>query len=119
PSVPFAVYDSGKPGLTASDALSLHDALPIWAPVLAAIGNKTVLENALLSFTVSATDPDADTLTYTATGLPTGVSFDPATRTFSWTPSYTQSGTYPSVTFTVTDSETGRVHVCTAVTIRA
>jgi len=117
PSVTFTVTDSGTPGLTASEAITITVTNVNRAPVLAAIGNKTVLENALLSFTVSATDPDADTLTYTATGLPTGASFDPATRTFSWTPSYTQSGTYPLVTFTVTDSGTPGLTASEAITI--
>ena len=49
---------------------------PNQAPVLAAIGNKTVAENATLTFTVSATDADGDTLTYSATGLPTGATFN-------------------------------------------
>src|SRR6185436_278976 len=59
-------------------------------------------ENALLSLTASGTDLDGDALTYSATGLPTGATFDPATRTFSWTPSFTQAGPY-TVTFNVTD----------------
>src|SRR5439155_672088 len=73
------------------------------APVLAAIGNKSGSEGSLLTFTVVATDADSDALTYSASGLPTGASFDAATRTFSWTPSFTQAGTYSAVTFTVTD----------------
>jgi hypothetical protein len=38
-------------------------------------------------------DPDNDSLTYTATGMPPGVTFSPATRTFSGTP--TQAGVFP------------------------
>jgi hypothetical protein len=72
------------------------------APVLAGIGNKSVNENALLSFSISGTDPDGDSLTYSAPGLPSGASF--ANRVFSWTPSYDQAGSYP-VTFTVSDGE--------------
>lgn len=73
-------------------------------PVLAPIGPKSVNENALLTFTVSATDPDSgQTLTYSASGLPSGATFIPATRTFSWTPNFSQNGTY-NVTFTVTDN---------------
>jgi VCBS repeat-containing protein len=69
-----------------------------------AIGPKSVNENVLLTFTVSATDPDAgDTLTYTTSALPAGASFDADTWTFSWTPSYAQAGSH-SVTFTATDS---------------
>jgi len=72
------------------------------APVLAAIGGKSVVEGALLSFTISATDTDSDPLTYSASNLPTGAGFNTATKTFSWSPGFSQSGTY-SVTFTVSD----------------
>jgi PKD repeat protein len=51
---------------------------------------------------VGATDQDGDSLTYSATGAPVGASFNTNTRTFSWTPSVTQAGTY-QVTFRVTD----------------
>ena len=72
-------------------------------PVLGPIGNKMVNEGQQLTFTVSATDGDAgDTLTYSATGLPTESTFNAGTRTFTWTPTYNQAGTYP-VTFTVSD----------------
>ena len=75
------------------------------APVLASIGNKSVDEGQNLSFTLSATDPDSgDTLSYSASNLPAGATFDPTTRTFSWTPDYTQAGNYPNVEFTVTDN---------------
>ena len=35
--------------------------------------------------------------------MPTGSNFDPATQTFSWTPTYEQSGIYDKVVFQVTD----------------
>ncbi len=71
-------------------------------PVLAAIGSKTINEGTNLSFTLSATDPDGDSLTYSATGLPNGATFNAATRTFTWTPSNTQAGNY-NVSFSVSD----------------
>jgi len=71
-------------------------------PVLSPIGNKSILEGASLSFTVSATDADGDSLTYSASGLPAGASFNNSTGAFSWTPAANQSGSYP-VTFTVSD----------------
>ena len=49
-----------------------------------------------------ATDPDGDTLTYSASGLPAGASFDPATPAVLVDPGFTQAGTYP-VTFTASD----------------
>jgi hypothetical protein len=72
-------------------------------PVLNAIGNKSVNEGTALAFTISASDADGDALTYSASNLPLGASFDPATRTFSWTPGYNQSGTYASIHFQVSD----------------
>ncbi len=71
-------------------------------PVLGAIGNKSVLEEAILSFNVSATDADGDSLTYSASPLPAGAGFNTETGAFLWTPALNQGGNY-SVTFTVSD----------------
>ena len=73
------------------------------APILNPIGDKSIDEGSLLEFTIPASDPDGDSLTYSADNLPTGATFDPATRTFSWTPDYGWEGTYPNVHFEVTD----------------
>jgi hypothetical protein len=75
--------------------------IPNSPPVLGAIGGKSVNENELLTFPVSATDADAqDTLSYSATGLPSGAGF--SGQTFSWRPDYSQAGSY-QLTFTVSD----------------
>jgi hypothetical protein len=70
------------------------------SPVWNAIGDKGVLENRLLTFVVSATDEDSDPLTYLCMNPPTGATF--ITDTFTWTPTYGQSGIY-NLVFTVTD----------------
>ena len=70
-------------------------------PVLSAVGNKSVNENELLTFTLLAADPDGDTIAYSMSSTPGGAAFNALTGSFSWTPSYTQSGSY-SVTFTAT-----------------
>lgn len=72
------------------------------APVLAAIGNKSVAENQLLSFGISATDADGNPITYSATGLPSGASL--TGQAFKWTPSYSQAGSY-QVTFVASDGQ--------------
>ena len=73
-------------------------------PVLDPIGNKTINEGSLLQFTVTATDPNGDTLTYSASNLPTGATFNvTTTHVFTWTPTYSQSGTYSNVCFQVSD----------------
>jgi parallel beta-helix repeat protein len=85
-------------------------------PELNPIGNKSVDKNSELSFSISGSDADGDTLTYSASNLPNGATFNPGTRTFSWIPTDSQSGPY-DVTFTVTDifgaldSETIRITV--------
>ena len=72
-------------------------------PVLDPIGDKTVSEGQLLQFTVTATDPDGDDLTFSASNLPPGATFTTSTATFSWTPGFSDAGNYPDVEFTVTD----------------
>jgi subtilisin family serine protease len=54
------------------------------APVLASPGDKTVNENELLTFTLSASDPDNDSITYSMTGAPTGATLNPVTGVFNW-----------------------------------
>ncbi len=92
------------------------------APVLAAIGNKTVAEEKLLTFTATATDHDipVQTLTFSLAGnIPAGASIDPSTGVFTWTPTGAQGPA--SYTFDVvvsdgslTDSETITVTVTDA-----
>ena len=72
-------------------------------PALDTIGNKTVNEGELLEFTVTATDPDGDNLTCSASNLPPGAEFYPSSQIFSWAPEYSQVGVYSNVLFTVTD----------------
>lgn len=74
-------------------------------PTLDLILPSSVDENQPLNFIIAGKDPDIedkDQLTYAATDLPEGAAFDPATRTFSWTPTFEQSGAYP-LEFSVTD----------------
>ncbi|MCD4807509.1 MAG: putative Ig domain-containing protein [Methanococcoides sp.] len=45
----------------------------------------------MLSFTVSASDADDDTLGHSATNIPSGASIDSSTGAFSWTASEGQA----------------------------
>ena len=72
-------------------------------PILQTIGNKMVYAETSLVFTLKAGDLDGDLLTYSAANLPPGASFDPDSRTFSWTPGANQAGSYPAVHFQVSD----------------
>ncbi len=109
----YSVTFRGTDGVaTDSEVVSITISGTNQAPVLAAIGAKSVNENANLNFGVSASDPDATTPTLTTSALPTGAGFTDnanGTGTFNWTPTLAQAGPY-NVTFyatdgTVTDSE--------------
>lgn len=105
---PFTVRvtDSGSPPASDERQLTITVTEVNAPPVLTPIGNRMVNELSLLSLTVAATDADlpANPLTYSASGLPAGASFDPATRQFRWTPTEAQGpGVYPNVVFSVSD----------------
>jgi len=72
-------------------------------PVLSPIGPREASVGVRLLFSVSASDPDGGALSYSAAPLPAGAAFNPATRTFDWTPAASQVGT-TAVTFTVVAS---------------
>ncbi len=72
------------------------------APILNAVGNKMVLEGSLLTFGVTASDVDGDTLTFSLVGAPAGATIIPLTGVFSWTP--TDNG---MATFTIRVSDGG------------
>lgn len=71
-------------------------------PVLDPVGEQTTNENQTLFFAVTATDPDGTIPTLSAQNLPPGADFTGGT--FTWTPTYDQSDTYP-VTFIAADEE--------------
>lgn len=77
------------------------------APVFESVGNKTVLENAALSFTVSVTDPDGDSLAQLFVSVPerlASAQFSSSTREFKWTPTFDDSGSY-AIWFTASDGQ--------------
>ncbi|MFC1672119.1 Ig-like domain-containing protein, partial [Planctomycetota bacterium] len=101
----FTVTDSGTPPESDSEQITITVGNVNRPPVLGAIGNRSVQEDEALSIIVTATDPDGDALAFSASGIPTGATFDPATQVFDWTPAFDQAGSY-QVTFTVVDNGT-------------
>lgn len=66
-------------------------------PVLTLPGPQTVTEGTQLTFQVSATDPDGQTVYFQAANLPQGATFTDhfnSTATFDWTPDTDQAGSY-------------------------
>lgn len=75
------------------------------APVLAAIGPRTVAEGANLNFNISATDADLTVPSLSAVNTPVNATFTDngnGTGTFNFNPDFTQAGIY-QVTFIASD----------------
>ncbi|HLA40417.1 MAG TPA: putative Ig domain-containing protein, partial [Candidatus Glassbacteria bacterium] len=106
--VQFSVSD-GKGGAATISVLATISSpteVPNQAPVFGDVQNYVLNAGTSLSFTVLATDPDGQTLTYGILDAPRNSTFDAATRTFSFTPELTQAGTFKP-TFTVSDGKLG------------
>lgn len=99
----YFLFNAGTPTATTVDG-SASVSTVNHVPVFDAVPAKTVNENESLSFTVNATDQDGDPITYSVTDNPTGSTFNTTTKTFSWTPDYTQQGVY-YVTFKANDGK--------------
>jgi hypothetical protein len=104
--VTITVTDNGTPPMNDFELITINVSDTNLAPTLNAIGNKTVAEGTLLTFTATATDPNAgQTLTFSIDGTPpVGVGINPSTGVFTWTPNESQGpGSYP-MTVRVTDN---------------
>ncbi|MCK4502550.1 MAG: putative Ig domain-containing protein, partial [Desulfuromonadales bacterium] len=79
-SITFSVSDGTD---TASETIQITvtDVAVNHAPVLAAIGNKSVDEGDTQSISITASDADGDNLSYLFTGMPTGAVFNSQTNT--------------------------------------
>jgi len=62
------------------------------APVIESDPTLTATEGALYTYVVEATDPEGDTLTYSLTTSPTGMTINSSTGVINWTPTEEQIG---------------------------
>ena len=100
--VTFTATDDGEPNLTGTLELTIT-VTRNRPPVLGSIGTRQVEEpGEVLTFTISATDPDGDALTYYAANLPWNAEFDPVSRTFTWNVYIEEQGEH-KVLFIVVD----------------
>ncbi|MBX3742215.1 MAG: DUF5011 domain-containing protein [Akkermansiaceae bacterium] len=99
-------FDSNRPvPIIASQLVQITVTGSNTPPVLDPIGNKTVANGGTVSFTVSGSDPDGDTITLSEYFLPAGATFNAATGAFTWTPAAGQyDNTVTGVTFRITDN---------------
>jgi YVTN family beta-propeller protein len=98
----FVLDDAGVPSVAKMVRVNVASALNVAVtPTLAAPGNQSgSAGNAIPGLQIVASDPNGDTLAYSASGLPPGLAIDPATGLVTGTP--TAAGTY-SVQVAVSD----------------
>ena len=103
----FTATDNGTPPLSDSEAVlvTVSGSSGNLPPSLIVPGDQSVSEESLVSFNITATDPDdpPQPVTLSASGLPIGSTFDPLTGTFSWTPDETQGPGNYAVVFNASD----------------
>ncbi len=100
------VSDDGSPSLTDTTSVTVDVVETNQAPTVTSPGARTSAENDTISIGVWATDSDipANGLSYTALGLPSGLSIDPVTGTIGGTIDYSAHVASPyTVTVTATD----------------
>ena len=91
---PFVIGVRATNGIASTD-IQTHIAVinKDRAPVVSAVSSVQAQAGIPVSFTVSATDLDFDAITWTATGLPVGATFDNKNPgTINWSPAITDSG---------------------------
>jgi hypothetical protein len=90
------------------------------APVLENIAAQSVNENSPLTVSITASDADkedAGKLTVSVSGLPDGATFDAASNTVSWTPTFDQAGSYTGISVTATDAAGESVNTSFDITV--
>jgi hypothetical protein len=101
----ITVTDRGTPAASDSESFTITVGDVNRPPVLSTIGNRDVAAGQALGIDLSASDPDGNSLSFSAADLPQGASFTDqrnGSARFSWQPRLDQSGSY-RVTFSVTD----------------
>ncbi|MCU7916199.1 MAG: putative Ig domain-containing protein [Candidatus Thiodiazotropha sp. (ex Gloverina cf. vestifex)] len=73
------------------------------APTISGIPDSSLAEGNAYSFTPVASDPDGNSLAFSAANLPQWASFNDSTGTLSGTPDFTAAGTYSNIVISVSD----------------
>jgi YD repeat-containing protein len=108
--------DDGVGGSAAQSFSITVEALPNTAPSIDSSPVTSATEGAAYSYDVEASDADGDTLTYSLTSAPDGMTIDSASGLIGWTPSTDQVGSQP-VTVQVDDGNGGSVTQSFSITV--
>jgi len=97
-TVTLNTADSGNPQQTANSAQTVPVGLPLlpsnMPPTLQVPASRSVKTGTQVSFTITASDNDGDTVTLSSSSLPFGASFNLGTGLFTWTPTPDQANQF-------------------------
>jgi hypothetical protein len=86
-------------------------------PVISVPGPQVIAVGDTLTFTVTASDPDGDAVTLSATSVPANASFNGNTGGFAFTPTSNQAGQVFVVMFTATDPQGASASATVQITV--
>jgi hypothetical protein len=89
------------------------------APVISGTPPAMAAEGQAYSFTPSASDPDANALTFSIAGLPAWASFNASTGRLSGTPGAGSAGTYSNIRISVSDGAASAALPAFSITVAA
>jgi putative Ig domain-containing protein/Big-like domain-containing protein len=119
-SVTFTATDNHGASASGAVSITVTSGPPTnHPPIISVPGPQIIAAGRLLTFTVTASDPDGDAVTLSASGLPANASFNPANGVFSFTPTGAQVGSVFTVTFTATDTHGASANAGVQITVVA
>ncbi len=103
-----AVYDAALSPAQVTDNFDTGCGVPNNAPVVDTVANQNSVEGNTVSVATSATDPDGDTLSFSATNLPAGITINSSTGAITGTVGQSAATGSPyTVTVTAADGNGG------------
>jgi len=97
------VSDNGSPVLSVNQGFSIAVTAANVAPSISSVAPTTAKQGVVYSYNVNATDSNNDSLTFSLTSAPTGMSINASSGVISWTPTSSQVGVQ-NVSVSVSDN---------------
>jgi hypothetical protein len=117
--VEVIVADDGSPVLSTTNSFAVVVNEVNSAPSLIVPGNQTINELTALTISASATDSDipANTLTFSLSAAPAGMTIDPNTGSINWTPTESDGPAVYTISVAVADDGTPSLSVTNSFTV--
>ena len=116
-NISISVSDGNGAVSLAPFAIAVNAVTTNSAPTIAGNPQTSVLQDALYSFTPTASDADGDSLTFSISNAPAWAAFDTTTGELRGTPRASDVGVYNNIAMTVTDGQSNAVLPSFSITV--